>query len=61
MGTLTGLLKSKTFWFNVGTGLLALLQQTLTDGGIDPVYLSSFVALGNVGLRAVTTKPLAEK
>ncbi len=61
METIKGLLKSKTFWFNFGTGLFALIQQSVTEAGVDPVYLSSVVAIGNVVLRTVTSKALQDK
>ena len=64
--TIKGAVKSKTIWFNTIAGMLlaaepalALLQPMLGDS----VYgiISFVLIIGNVGLRAITTKALGDK
>ena len=59
MESIKGLLKSKTFYFNVITGLLEITN--LFAGVIPPGSLVMVNAVGNIALRFVTTKPLSEK
>jgi hypothetical protein len=60
MKTALNLLKSKTFWFNAVTGTLMILDSL--NGKIVPVETSSIIiAVGNVILRLMTTKPVSEK
>ena len=55
-----GLLKSKTFWWNVSTiavesgALLGIL-------GIPPGTITAINALGNIVLRTITTQSIEEK
>ncbi len=58
--TIGKLLKSKTFWFNAITGTLTIIDQL--NGKIIPTDISAtIVMIGNVILRLITTKPIAEK
>jgi uncharacterized membrane protein len=54
------MVKSKTFWFNLITGALVVTDQ-LTGKVIPAQYSASIVAIGNVILRYLTTKPINEK
>lgn len=59
MDKIKGLLKSKTFWFNVfsvAAGVPAIL-----GGVVSPEVLTSVAAAGNIGIRVITTQPLEEK
>lgn len=59
MRKLKGLLKSKTFWFNlfsVAAGIPAVL-----GGALSPEILASISAIGNIGIRLITSQPLENK
>lgn len=59
MRKLKGLLKSKTFWFNlfsVAAGIPAVL-----GGVVSPEVLTSVAAVGNIGIRLITSQPLEDK
>jgi hypothetical protein len=60
MKNLTGLLKSKTFWFNAVTGALSIVD-IMNGNAISPEVKALIIAVGNVALRFLTTKPLSEK
>lgn len=54
-----GLLKSKTFWFNVfsvAAGVPAILTNIAP-----PEFITTVAGIGNVGLRLITSQPLEEK
>jgi len=54
------LLKSRTFWFNAITGAITVIDAL--NGKVIPVEISGVVvAIGNVVLRLLTTKPVSEK
>jgi hypothetical protein len=54
------LLKSRTFWFNAITGAITVIDAL--NGKVIPVEISgAVVAIGNVVLRLLTTKPVSEK
>lgn len=55
-----GLLKSRTFWFNIGT-LAVESGAVLGLLGIPPGTITAINALGNILLRTITTKPLEDK
>lgn len=59
MKWITGALKSKTFWFNAITGTLAVVNAL--NGIIPNEYAGAIVAVGNIALRFMTSKPLNEK
>ena len=60
MKTLKGLLKSKTFWFNAVTGTLEIVN--LLNGNVIPAgAASTIIAIGNIALRFLTNKALADK
>lgn len=54
------LVKSKMFWFNAITGTLVVVDQ-LTGKVIPAEASATVVAIGNVLLRMITSKPLEEK
>ena len=54
------LLKSKTFWFNIITGGLVVVDQ-LTGKIIPTEASASIVAIGNVILRLITTQSVSQK
>jgi hypothetical protein len=56
--TLRGLLKSKTFYFNIASAALEVVNQTT---GIAPGAVMTLNVLGNIFLRTLTTQPLSEK
>lgn len=57
---LRGLLKSRTFWFNIGT--IAVESGALLGFlGIPPGTVSAVNALGNIVLRTITTQSLEDK
>jgi hypothetical protein len=57
--TLRGLVKSKTFWWNVAT---IALEVTSVLAGIIPIGTATTInAVGNIILRVLTTQPLSEK
>lgn len=58
METVKGLLKSKTFWFNVFTAMAGIPAVMF---GVDPTLLTSLASIGNIGLRILTTTSLSEK
>ena len=60
MKTFIGLLKSKTFWFNVITGTLSIVD-ALNGNVIPAQYKAAIIAIGNVFLRLVTTAPVETK
>ena len=51
-------LKSKTLWFNIVTLALAGTQTLLTQDIIPPEFIALIIALGNVALRYLTSKPI---
>ena len=60
MKTFQGLLKSKTFWFNAVTGALEIVN--LFNGSVIPAATATvIISVGNIALRFLTSKPLAEK
>lgn len=60
MSTLQGLLKSKTFWFNLISGVIMFLSET--HGKVVPTEIAtSIIVAGNIVLRFLTNKPLNEK
>jgi hypothetical protein len=63
---LKGALKSKTVWFNVLLALLGSLELmgahlTTLFGAQVAATIMLLSAMANLGLRALTTKPLSEK
>ena len=58
---LKGAIKSKTFWFNVVTGVLFITDKMLGADMIPPEVASTISAVGNVILRFVTNKALKDK
>jgi hypothetical protein len=60
MKTVIGLLKSKTFWFNVITGTLSIVD-SLNGNAIPVQYKAAIIAIGNVFLRLITTTPVETK
>ena len=61
---LKGLLLSKTFYFNLITGVLAVLALPEVVAIIPLEYLpviGLFTAIGNIVLRTITNLPLNEK
>lgn len=58
--------RSKTFWFNFGTGMVSLGTEFAFVADFLPeeyeamtrIGLASFVAIGNVILRTVTAEPV---
>jgi hypothetical protein len=61
MKKLKGLLKSKTFYFNVITSSLELINAFALPLGIQPGTLTLISAVGNVMIRFITSKPLEDK
>jgi hypothetical protein len=59
MKTIKGLLKSKTFWFNVFS--VAAGIPAVFSGFLPAETLSLISAAGNIGLRILTNQPLSEK
>lgn len=60
MKTVKGLMKSKTFWFNIVTGVLVFVNEVA--GKLIPTEVATtIVAVGNVILRMITNQPLSEK
>ena len=60
MNTFIGLLKSKTFWVNLITGIMAIINAG--SGHWIPVEVSAgIIAIINIILRFLTNKPLAKK
>lgn len=55
------IVKSKTFWFNLISGAIVVVDQLVGSKMIPPEYAASAIAIGNFILRMITTKPLAEK
>lgn len=55
-----GLLKSKTFWFNVVSGGLSLVNN-LQGEVIPNETAATIIGVGNILLRMLTTKPLEKK
>lgn len=66
------LLQSKTFWFNVVTGLLGILtalnSETLTKLGVDGAAqervlfgIGTVVTIGNIYLRTISTASVTVK
>jgi hypothetical protein len=60
---IAGLFKSRTFYFNVIMGLVALFQASAAQEGvtIDPALIGGITAVGNFGMRYITTTSLADK
>jgi hypothetical protein len=57
-----GALKSKTMWFNVLTGILAVTNALQgQDSVVSPEISALIIAVGNVILRVLTTKSLSSK
>ena len=64
MKTLLGALRSKTIWFNLITGTLAILALPEIVELVPAEWLSKLAivnAVGNLILRFITNKPLAGK
>jgi hypothetical protein len=60
MKTLKGLLKSRVFWFNTVTGTLEIVN--LLNGSVIPAgAASTIIVVGNIALRFLTNKALADK
>lgn len=59
--TLIGALKSKTVWFNVITGVLAVVDKLSGTDLVSAEILAIVVTVGNFALRFLTSKPLVEK
>ena len=58
--SITGALKSKTMWFNLITGILAVANAL--GGQVIPTEVAALiVAAGNIILRMITTTPLSQK
>ena len=56
--------KSKTMWVGFGVGMLGLIQATMETSPMDPQYqglITGAIGVAMMGLRTITTKPLAEK
>ena len=52
---------SRTLWFNVLTGVVGVSTILITEGKLSPQItsgLATFVTLGNIILRILTTKPI---
>jgi hypothetical protein len=60
MNAIIGAFKSKTVWFNVITGVLAVVNE-LSGKVVPTETAATIIAIGNVILRFVTTKPLSAK
>ena len=56
-----GLLKSKTFWFNVVSGGIALVSNLQGESILSNETALTVIGVGNVVLRMLTTKPLEKK
>jgi hypothetical protein len=64
---MTGLLKSKTFWFNIAIALVGVIEAQANV--LRPMFASPFafmafcmaVSVGGIVLRIYTTKALSEK
>jgi hypothetical protein len=57
-------IKSKTMWVGFAVGFLGLVQATLETSPLDPQYqglITGGIGVAMMGLRVITTKPLAEK
>lgn len=52
------ILKSKTFWFNIALGALALVEKTVSDLGITDGLLVTVLTIGNLLLRTITGTPV---
>jgi hypothetical protein len=52
--------QSRTIWFNVASGVLALISGSPGLIPLDPQILATVVAVGNVALRTVTGQPLGK-
>lgn len=64
MKTFLGALKSKTMWFNLITGVLAVLALPEIVALIPATYLGKLLiinAVGNLILRMLTNQPLSAK
>ena len=64
MKTLLGALRSKTIWFNLITGILAILALPEIVAVLPVTFLPQLAvinALGNLILRVLTNQPLAGK
>lgn len=59
MDTLKGLLRSKTFWFNIATGAVEVVN--FLAPVLPPGVVTGVGVIGNIILRAVTTEPLKAK
>lgn len=58
--TIKGMLKSKTFWFNLVTGGLIIVNEL--NGKLIPTDKAAMIiTFGNIVLRMITSKPLSEK
>ncbi len=57
-GNTKSLWKSKTFWFNLLTGLAELAQVLSGTNLVPPGVLTVAAAVINIGLRLVTDKPI---
>jgi hypothetical protein len=60
MKSLQGLLKSKTFWFNLVSGIVMFLSET-NGKVVSTEIATSIIVAGNIVLRFLTNKPLNEK
>lgn len=59
MDTLIGAMKSKTVWFNIFS--LMASAGGMMAGVLTPETIAALVALGNIGLRFLTTTSLSDK
>lgn len=51
-------LRSKTLWFNVSAGMLGVVLAALETAPIKPEVLAGVLAVGNIGLRFLTTQAI---
>jgi hypothetical protein len=53
--------QSRTLWFNVAIGLLALAEKTVADLGITDGLLVTILTVGNMLLRSITKTAVTVK
>lgn len=51
-------IKSKTLWFNVAVGMLGVALDALESAPINAEVLAGILAVGNIGLRFLTTQAI---